>query len=449
MKVRIGFEIHEQLATRTKLFCTSPADYRDAEPNTNVCEICLGMPGAKPMGVNAEAVEGAVAIALMLNCEIVQEPVYILRKHYDYPDLPSGYQRTSMPIGRNGELAGVGIWEVHLEEDPGKYDPVTGKVDYNRSGVPLVEIVTAPDITSPEEARAFMRELVKVLQYSRRVRREGGTMRVDVNVSIEDGARVEIKNINSIRGLYRALKFEITRQKNLRRRGKAVRRETRAYIEEQMITRSMRTKETAEDYRYIPDPDLPPLRITPELVERIRRELPEAPHQKLARFVEQYRISRDDAWAITSEPEMADAFEQVCTQVEPARAAAFFRHIIKKTLNYHNLSFAESGIRVEDIVQVLRAISEGRLSQQAGELVMRRVVEGERAAEVLREMSRVDEQSLVSAVEQAIHQNPGAVEDYRRGKQEAINYLVGQVMRITKGRADAARALELLRERLS
>ncbi len=450
MKVRIGFEIHEQLATRTKLFCRSPADYRDAEPNTNVCEVCLGMPGAKPMGVNAEAVEGVIAIALMLNCELVREPVYILRKHYDYPDLPSGYQRTSMPIGKNGELAGVGIWEVHLEEDPGKYDPVTGRVDYNRSGVPLVEIVTAPDITSPEEARNFMRELVKVLHYSGRVRREGGTMRVDVNVSIEDGARVEIKNINSIKGLYRALKFEITRQKNLRRRGKAVKRETRAYIEEQMITKSMRTKETAEDYRYIPDPDLPPLRITEELVERVRSELPEAPHQKLQRFMQQYRISRDDAWAITSEPEMADAFEQVCGQVEPGRAAAFFRHIIKKTLNYHGMSFAESGLTVRDILAVLGAISSGRLSQQAAELVLREVVErGAEAEELIQRLSKLDEQSLASAVEQAIRENPGAVQDYRSGRREAINYLVGQVMRITRGRADAEKALEMLQERLS
>ena len=452
MKITIGLEIHEQIATRTKLYCRSPTNYREAAPNTNVCEVCLGLPGAKPMPVNQEAVDAAVAIALMLNCEIVKEPIYILRKHYDYPDLPSGYQRTSMPIGKNGELAGVGIWEVHLEEDPGKYDPTTGRVDYNRSGVPLVEIVTAPDMHSPEEAREFLKELVKVLRYTRRVREEGGTMRMDTNISIEGGARVEIKNINSIRGAYRALKFEITRQKNLMKRGRVVKRETRAYLEAQMITRGMRTKEEAEDYRYIPDPDIPPLLITEEKIAEIKATLPEAPHLKQARFIKQYGIRKDDAWAITSEIEMADAFEEVCKEIDPKVAAPFFRHIIKKILNFENKTFSESGITVEDIITILKSMNSGEITATSGELVIRDILREQRPARVIIEekgLKKITEEDVIErAVGEAIAQNPKAVEDYLSGKREALNFLVGHVMRRTRGRADPAKVLEMLRERV-
>ncbi|MEE9595083.1 MAG: Asp-tRNA(Asn)/Glu-tRNA(Gln) amidotransferase subunit GatB, partial [Candidatus Hydrothermarchaeales archaeon] len=317
MKIKIGFEIHEQINTATKLYCDSPTNYREVPPNTNVCEVCTGMPGSKPWPVNEDAIDAAVEIAMMLDCEIIYDPVYIQRKHYDYPDLPSGYQRTSLPIAKDGVINDIGIWEVHLEEDPGKYDPLTGKVDYNRSGVPLVEIVTAPDLTSPEMARGFLRELTKVLDYTGKVRPEGGTMRMDCNISMEGGARVEIKNINSVRGAYKALKFEVTRQKNMMKRGVAVKRETRAFLEAQMITRKMRVKEEAEDYRYIPDPDIPPLVITPDVASEIKEQMPEAPHMKLQRFMEEYDISRDDAWAITSEIEMADAFEEVCKVADP------------------------------------------------------------------------------------------------------------------------------------
>ncbi|WP_456475705.1 Asp-tRNA(Asn)/Glu-tRNA(Gln) amidotransferase subunit GatB [Candidatus Pyrohabitans sp.] len=452
MKVTIGLEIHEQIATRTKLYCRSPTSYREAAPNTNVCEVCLGLPGAKPMPVNQEAIDAAVAIALMLNCEIVKEPIYILRKHYDYPDLPSGYQRTSMPIGKNGELAGVGIWEVHLEEDPGKYDPTTGRVDYNRSGVPLVEIVTAPDMHSPEEAREFLKELVKVLRYTRRVREEGGTMRMDTNISIEGGARVEIKNINSIRGAYRALKFEITRQKNLMKRGRVVKRETRAYLEAQMITRGMRTKEEAEDYRYIPDPDVPPLLITEEKIAEIRATLPEAPHLKQARFIKQYGIRKDDAWAITSEIEMADAFEEVCREIDPKVAAPFFRHIVKKILNFENKSFSESGITAEDIITILKSMNSGEITATSGELVIRDILKEKRPAWAIIEekgLKKITEEDVIErAVREAIAENPKAVEDYLSGRKEALNFLVGHVMRRTRGRADPAKVLEMLRERV-
>lgn len=449
MKAIIGFEIHEQLATKTKLYCDSPTNYREVEPNTNVCEVCTGMPGAKPYPVNQDAIDAALEIALMLNCEIVRGPIYIQRKHYDYPDLPSGYQRTSLPIGIKGELNGVGIWEVHLEEDPGKYDPLSGKVDYNRSGVPLVEIVTAPDMHSPEEARNFLRELTKMLHYTGKVRSEGGTMRMDTNISLEGGARVEIKNINSVKGAYRALKFEIARQKNLRKRGIIVKRETRAFLEAQMITRSMRTKETAEDYRYIPDPDIPPLLITEEKIKQIKSMMPEAPHLKLSRFMDQYGLSRDDAWAITSEIEMADAFEEVAKVYgKPRPAAAFFRHIVKKVLGYNDLSFRESGLSGKAIAELLSLRDSGKITDAGAEQVVRTLVKQpgdvRRIIEKKR-LIRIDEDHVLEkTVKEVLEENPGAVKDYKSGKAEVLNFIIGKVMAKTRGRADPKVVRKLL-----
>ena len=206
-----GLEIHVQLETDSKLFCDCPTNYQESPANTNVCPVCLNQPGAKPYPTNEKAIENALMISLMLNCKIDKNFTYFMRKHYDYPDLPSGYQKTSVPIGYDGELNGVRIHEIHMEEDPGQYKPDKGIVDFNRSGIPLIEIVTEPDMHSPEEARNFLKELIRVLQYSGGARGEG-TMRADVNVSINGGNRVEMKNINSIKGAYKALKFEVVRQ---------------------------------------------------------------------------------------------------------------------------------------------------------------------------------------------------------------------------------------------
>jgi len=251
VKMKCGLEIHVQIDTKSKLFCNCSTNYLDAEPNTNVCPVCLGLPGAKPLPPNKKAIEVAIMVAKMLDCKIiVDKDIYFQRKHYDYPDLPSGYQRTSTPIGVDGEFMGIGIAEVHLEEDPGQYNPSLGIVDYNRSGTPLIEIVTKPDIKSPEEAREFLKQLMMLFRYLGCLRGEG-TMRADVNISINymgvQGNRVEVKNVNSIRGVYKVLKYEIIRQKNIIKRGGEIKRETRAFLESQMITKAMRSKETAED----------------------------------------------------------------------------------------------------------------------------------------------------------------------------------------------------------
>ena len=266
-RVRIGLEVHVQLKTNTKLFCTCPTDYRDAEPNSNICPVCTAQPGSKPNGLNATALDAIVRIALFIGCRVIKgEEVRMLRKHYFYPDLPSNYQRTSLPVGVDGRFASIRIREVHLEEDPGRYELRDGQVDYNRSGIPLVEIVTEPDMSTPQEARDFLRALSLALSYLGVARDEPGSMRCDANVSVGEGTRVEVKNINSFKGVYRALDSEIRRHRRFQRFGKRVVRETRHWDEAKMITIPLRKKEGAADYRFIPDPDVPPLVIDNALV---------------------------------------------------------------------------------------------------------------------------------------------------------------------------------------
>ena len=339
--MKCGLEIHVQLETNSKLFCDCRTNYQDAPSNSNICFVCLNQPGAKPYPPNKEALDGAIKIALMLDCKISPEVTFFQRKHYDYPDLSSGYQRTSIPIGYEGDLNGVRIREVHLEEDPGQYKPDLGLVDFNRSGISLIEIVTEPDMKSPEAARKFLRELIRVLEYSGVARGEG-TMRADVNISLEGGKRAEIKNINSIKGAYKALQFEMVRQKNLLKRGIEIKQETRAFLESQMITVPMRLKEEAEDYRYIPDPDLPPMFVEENKINTIRKEMPEPAHIKTERFVNQYGIKKDDAQVLTSELELADAFEEVVCEINPKFAALWMRDELKRVIYYNKLSFKES-----------------------------------------------------------------------------------------------------------
>ncbi|ADP78011.1 aspartyl/glutamyl-tRNA(Asn/Gln) amidotransferase subunit B [Methanothermus fervidus DSM 2088] len=450
--MKCGFEIHIQLKTKSKLFCSCPTNYQDADPNTNVCPVCLNQPGAKPSAPNEKAIESALKIALMLGCKINKGTIYFMRKHYDYPDLPSGYQRTSTPIGYDGELNGIRIREVHLEEDPGQYKPDLGVVDFNRSGIPLIEVVTEPDINSPEEAREFLKELMRVLEYSEDARGEG-TMRADVNVSLEGGRRVEIKNINSIKGAYKALKFEIMRQKNLLERGMEVARETRAFLESQMITVPMRMKEEAEDYRYIPDPDLPPMKFDEKYIEKIKQSLPETPSMKVKRFVEQYKISKEDAHVLTSELALANAFEEVAKEINPKFAAQWMREELKRVLSYNNITFAESGITPKQLIELLKMIQNKEITVKAGKKIIEHLPFNKKSPkEIAKELGLLgvieDEEKILKAVEKAIKDNPKAVNDYHNGKKAALNFLLGQVMKLTKGKVDPQRTMQILKSKV-
>ncbi|WP_457611800.1 Asp-tRNA(Asn)/Glu-tRNA(Gln) amidotransferase subunit GatB [Methanocaldococcus sp.] len=463
VKMKCGLEIHVQIDTRSKLFCTCPTNYLDVEPNTNVCPICLGLPGAKPMAPNKRAIEVAIMVAKMLGCKIVlDKEIYFQRKHYDYPDLPSGYQRTSTPIGRDGEFLGIGIEEVHLEEDPGQYNPSLGLVDYNRSGTPLIEIVTKPDIKSPEEARAFLKNLMTLFRYLGCLRGEG-TMRADVNISINymgvQGERVEVKNINSIKGVYKVLKYELIRQKNIIKRGGKVKRETRAFLESQMITKSMRSKETAEDYRYIPDPDIQPIVITKDWLKKIEEEMPETPLEKKRRFVEEYKVSEKDAEVLVSDLDMAELFEDVIKTLGVSEeninlAVTWIRNELRRALQYHKVDLYESGIKPEHIVELINLIKKEVVSQKIAKNLVDEIVinRGKKTPkEIVEEKGLTvikDDSFLEKAVEEAIKNNSKAVEDYLNGKKEALNFLMGQVMRITKGRAEPKKVIEMLKKRL-
>jgi aspartyl-tRNA(Asn)/glutamyl-tRNA(Gln) amidotransferase subunit B len=459
--VRIGLEIHVQLnKMKTKLFCGCSTDYHDAPPNTHTCPVCLGLPGSLPV-LNRKAVEYAIRIGLALNCEIVEQTQFH-RKNYYYPDLPKGFQTTQydFPIvgkghitidGEDGERI-IGITRAHLEEDPGKLlhmgsiEKSRGTlIDYNRSGMALVEIVTDPDMRSPKEARRFLDKLRNILEYLDVF--DGtleGSMRVDANISIRGGDRAEVKNISSHKGAERALLYEIMRQKNLVRRGGTVVMETRHFDEARGVTISMRTKEEEHDYRYFPEPDLVPMRVRDQ-VEGIRATLPELPDARRARFISEYSIADTHAKALTSDIRVADFYEEVAKTVDPVAAATWVADILKGELNYRDCGV--SACKVEDMVTIVDLVCCGKITEQSGVEVIRTLLdEGGCPADIVdaKGLLKVEGDIVSQAVAEALKENPEALGDYLEGKAKSLNFLVGQVMKKTRGRADARSARELL-----
>jgi len=452
VNTKIGLEIHVPLRTKRKLFCDCPTNYYEAEaPNINVCPVCTGMPGSKPYPINSKAIESAIMIGRLLECEIVVDNVFVKRKHYDYPDLPSGYQRTSEPIGVKGNLDGIGIWEVHIEEDPGRYDLKTGNVDYNRSGVPLIEIVTAPDMRSPQDVRNFMRSLVNILKYSEATLVDvGGVMRADVNISIEGGARVEIKNINSVAGAFKAIQYEVIRQKNMMRRGAQVKQETRGFNEKTMVTVSQRTKETADDYRYIPDPDIPPQLFSTPFIESI--ELPETPQLRKKRMITDFGIREDYAQTMVRDKDIADLFENVAPIADPELASMWVVRYVLGQLNYSGAGLSETGLTPANLAELIGLVADGTITDLVAKDILIKTMEDGSAPKKIVELkglgkvSGVDELSTV--VDKVIGDNPSAVTDYGTGKKGALNFLMGRVMADMGGRADSKVVIDLLKKRL-
>jgi len=452
-RVKIGLEVHIPIKTKQKLFCDCPANYYEvAEPNVNICPVCTGMPGSKPHPMNLEGLEAVVMIAKLLNCKI-NKRIFVKRKHYNYPDLPSGYQRTSEPIGENGNLNNVRIWEIHIEEDPGQYNLNYKWVDYNRSGTVLAEVVTAPDMHSPEEARNFLKELINLVKYTNKTVDVGGTMRADVNVSIEGGARVEIKNINSLKGIVKALKYEILRQKNLKSVGGEAKMETRGFDENQMITVPLRTKETAEDYRYIPDPDIPPVDLT-----KIEKNiiLPETPQDRKKRIILEYNIREDFADILVKNKELADIFEEVVSK-DPSLAEIssswICREVIRQ-LNYRDIEWNDkkNKLNAKILNDLFLLLKEGTITEYTGKKILERVIDtGELPSEIAkRENLTVEKKDelIESIINEVISKNQKAVDDYKKGNKVAINFLIGQVMRNTKGKADNKKVREILEKKL-
>jgi aspartyl-tRNA(Asn)/glutamyl-tRNA(Gln) amidotransferase subunit B len=460
-EVKIGLEIHVPLKTEKKLFCDCETNYHDTtEPNSLTCEICTAMPGIKPRPPNARALEAVITIAHLLNCTIPEKKIFMKRKHYDYPDLPKGYQITSEPIGEggafvfeDGSFPDIGMWEVHMEEDPGQFNLTKGLVDYNRSGVPLIEIVTAPDITSADQARAFMKELVRMLQYSDLILEGAGIIRADVNVSINGGNRRETKNVNSIRSIHRAIEYEIAAQEAMAAKGQVVEQETRGWDDDKGETYLMRKKESAEDYRYIPDPDLPPFELDKDFVKSLEGKKPETPQEMRARFKEKYEISDKYAKVLTNDKSVAMFFEEAAAKTDPKLAATWIAEEVLAQLNYREVSLSETKLSLDIFVELVELIGSKSVTDTVAKKLLERVVDsGEHPNSIVEKegLGAVkDESALEKAVDEAISENPKAVDDYKSGNKGSVNFIMGQVMRKMQGRAQAHDIIPLIQKKLS
>jgi len=463
----IGLEVHVQLnRLKTKLFCACPINYHESEANTHVCPVCLGMPGAMPV-INRDAVKAAIKVALALNADIQPFTVFD-RKNYFYPDLPKGFQISQydrplawgghVTIDIDGEEKQIALKRIHMEEDPGKLSykgsittATYSLIDYNRSGVPLLEVVTEPVMHSPKEARLFLNKLRIILEYLDIF--DGnleGAMRVDANISIKGGGRVEIKNISSFKGVEKALSYEITRQKNLIRRGRAVRRETRHFDETNNITVSLRSKEEEQDYRYFPEPDLVPI-YTTELLEEVKGTLPEMPEEKRKRFIKQYGLSDAFAKVLVLDVRMADYFESVASAINPRLAASWIVDVLRGELNYRSWDFsiAFEKLKPEEMAKLLKYFEEEEITEKGVvEVIRTKLDEGGDIDAIIegKGLFAIPKSEIERLCREAIENNPKAVEDYYMGKEKALNFLVGQVMRATRGRADPGEAAKIMKE---
>ena len=471
----IGLEVHAQLTTRSKMFCRCGADYASTPPNTRVCPVCCGMPGVLPT-INRQAVENTILTALALNCGVPEHAKFD-RKNYSYPDLVKGYQisQYDQPFGlggwinvdTDGQTRRLGITRVHLEEDVCKLlHRGTGSqgyslVDANRSGVPLMEIVSEPDMRSPAEARNYLMKLRSILRYLgvSAANMEEGSFRCDANISLRPrgtstlNAKVEIKNMNSFKAVYRALEYEAERQLKLLLEEKTPSQETRGWVEEKGRTVSQRSKEYAHDYRYFPEPDLPPLVVSRSWVDEIKKRLPELPDERASRFVEEYSLSVYDASLLTASKETADYYEHVVktTGQSAKEVANWIAGPVLTIANNENIDIETFSQKVpaEDFGQLLKMVASTSINMATAKSVLEEMYKtGKNPAGLVEEkgltqISSTDE--LDAFAMQVIAANAAAVADYRSGKEQALRFLIGQMMRLTKGRANPNVAAEIIK----
>lgn len=474
-EIVVGLEVHVELKTATKIFCSCSTAF-GAEPNTQVCPVCSGFPGALPV-LNRQAVEYAIRTGLALNCEIA-EVCKFDRKNYFYPDLPNAYQisQYDQPICKNGYLdinvdgkhSRIGIIRAHLEEDAGKLvhqgsitTTTYSLVNLNRCGVPLLEIVSQPDMRSGAEARAYLEKLRSICLFAgvSDCKMEEGSLRCDANVSVRPkgssklGTRVEIKNLNSFRSLERAIEYEARRQIEALEDGEELVQETRTWDEEKQVTRSMRSKEEAHDYRYFPDPDLPPLRIDREWVERVRASMPEMPDQAQQRLMNTYGLSDYDANWLTSTPQTLEFFDETVKHYPDAKAVSnWMMGDFSRLLNQNNMEIADSKVTPQYLAEMLRLIEKGTISGKMAKTIFEEMFfTGKSPEEIIKEkgMQQIsDQETLQKIIDEVVAGNPKVVEDYKNGKEKAFGFLVGQVMKATRGQANPALVNEILKERL-
>ena len=468
----IGLEVHVELATKTKIFCSCSTEFGGA-PNTHTCPVCTGMPGSLPV-LNKKVVEYAMAVGLATNCQITRHCKFD-RKNYFYPDNPQNYQISQLyaPICRNGYVEietesgskKVGIHEIHMEEDAGKliHDEWEdcSLVDYNRSGVPLIEIVSEPDMRSAEEVIAYLEKLRLIIQYlgASDCKLQEGSMRADVNLSVRQvgsetfGTRTEMKNLNSFKAIARAIEGERARQIELLEEGKEVIQETRRWDDNKEYSYPMRSKEDAQDYRYFPEPDLVPISISDEWIARVREAQPELHDEKRRRYCEEYKLPDYDAQILTSYKKLADLFEEtvaICNR--PKKVSNWLMVETMRLLKEHNMDPDELSFQPSNLAKLIMLVENqtinGTVAKEVFEQIFKEDVDPERYVEEkgLKVNSNADE--LYEIVRRVIEENPQSVEDYHNGKQKAIGFLVGQTMKATQGKANPGMVNQILKELL-
>ncbi|HCF50063.1 MAG TPA: Asp-tRNA(Asn)/Glu-tRNA(Gln) amidotransferase GatCAB subunit B [Syntrophomonas sp.] len=475
-EIVIGLEVHVELKTKTKIFCACSNSF-GAEPNTNVCPVCSGFPGMLPV-LNQQVVDYAIRAGLALNCEISPYSKFD-RKNYFYPDLPKAYQisQFDLPICLNGYLdiyvegrtKRIGIVRAHMEEDAGKLvhqgsitQTAFSLVDLNRSGVPLLEIVSQPDMRSAAEAREYLEKLRSTMLFAgvSDCKMQEGSLRCDANVSVRPwgeaklGTRTEIKNLNSFRALEKAIEYEARRQMDALDDGELIVQETRTWDEEKQVTRSMRSKEEAHDYRYFPEPDLPPLMISPEWVESIAREMPELPHQAQQRLMDEYGLPPYDVAILTSTPEYLAYFDQCVVDFsQPKAVANWMMGELNKYLNQSNMEISACLVQPGHLAALLKMVDEGTISgKMAKDIFAEMFASGNEPQGIVKEKGLAqisDQDTLIAMIEEVLKANPKVVEDYLGGKQKAAGFLVGQVMKATKGQANPTLVNQLIDKCLS
>ncbi|AKA73554.2 Asp-tRNA(Asn)/Glu-tRNA(Gln) amidotransferase subunit GatB [Saccharolobus solfataricus] len=466
----MGLEVHVHItALKTKLFCSCPSDYTGKDPNTVTCPVCLGLPGAIPV-LNENAVKYGILTALALNCQIAEKLIFD-RKHYFYPDMSKNYQISqydgpgSMAIAKDGYIKLndkiIRIRRINIEEDPAKIVYPTGSIltskytllDYNRSGTPLLEIVTEPDLRSAKEARFFLEKLRSILEHLG-VCDCGieGAMKADVNISVKGGERVEVKNVGSPKDVEDAINYEIARQRASILQGIKIERETRHWDNERRVTVPLRTKETEEDYRYFPDPDLPPYSITPELIEKFKREMPELPDQRAERFVKQYNVTPYQAQVLVNEKALADLFEEITNNYKNyAKVANLLINDYMRWLNENNITVTQSKAKANHIIELFEYLDSGLISIKiVKELLPEMILTGKTPGQLIKEkgMTNIkDENYLERIIDEVLNEEKEAVEKAKRDPK-VVNYLVGMVMKKTGKRADPQMTVEIIKKKL-
>ena len=468
----IGLEVHCQLKTNTKVWCSCDADYDNKEPNTAVCPICTGQPGALPK-LNEKVLDYAIKAALALGCEINRES-YFDRKNYFYPDSPKNYQITQFfkPYAENGALkittnsgkeASVGIERIQIEEDTAKSIHTASEtlLNYNRASVPLIEIISKPEIKNAEEAYAYLNTLKDRLKYTKvsDVSMELGSLRCDANVSVRKkgetklGTRTETKNLNSFKAVVKAIEYETNRQIEVLENGGRVVQETRLWDEENAVTKPMRSKEEAMDYRYFPEPDLPAIIITESRLSNVKDKMPEFADEKAKRFINEYKLNEMEAATLSSEQELAEYYEEVVKVSDDARLAAnWVLTEILRVLKEKNISIEEFSVEPENIGKLIKLIKANTISSKIAKDVFEILLSENKDPEIIvKEKGLVqitDNSEIEKIVEQVLTENPQSVEDYKAGKSNALKYLVGQSMRLSKGKANPQMINEMILARL-